>query len=106
MSHDPYELVKAEVESSLQSATSLHSSYLRIQKTLPPSSHAASEELSWTRDELRATLTSLEADVEELEMSVDAVSRDPTRFGVSFEEVRSRQAFVGRVKGGCRCMLL
>jgi len=98
MSHDPFQLVKAEVESSLQTATSLHSSYRRIQQTLPPSSHSSSEELSWTRDELKATLSALEADIEELEMSVEAVGRDPTRFGVTFDEVRQRQAFVGRVK--------
>lgn len=96
---DPYHIVREQVEASLQSATSLHSSYKRILATVPKTSQASSEELSWSREELEGTLVSLEADLEELEMSVDTVSQDPARFGLDVTEVRQRQAFVARVKG-------
>lgn len=100
MAHDPYLLVKGEVETSLQTASSLYSSYKRILATLPPSSHSTSEELSWSRDELRGTLSALESDVDELQQSVDIVERDP-RFGVDVYEVERRRAFIVRVRGGC-----
>lgn len=98
---DPYHIVREQVEASLQSASSLHSSYKRILATVPKSSQATSEELSWSKEELNGILVSLEGDLEELEMSVDTVSQDPTRFGIDQAEVRQRQAFVARVKGEC-----
>lgn len=96
---DPYHIVREQVEASLQAASSLHSSYKRILATVPKASQATSEELSWSKEELSGTLVSLEADLEELEMSVDTVSQDPARFGLNTSEVRQRQAFVARVKG-------
>lgn len=99
MSTDPYLLYKSEVEGALQTASGLHSSYRRILATLPPSKHSSSEELSWARDELRGTLSALESDTEELSMSVDVVAEAPERFGLSYEEVERRRAFVRRVEG-------
>jgi hypothetical protein len=96
---DPYHIVREQVEASLQNASSLHSSYKRILATVPKASQSTSDELSWSREELSGTLVSLEADLEELEMSVDTVSPDPSRFGLSQAEVKQRQAFVARVKG-------
>lgn len=102
-SHDPYSLVRSEVEGSLQSAASLFASFKRIAATLPGDRHDSSEELQWSRDELRANLSALEADVDELEMSVDVVARDP-RFGVGELELESRRAFVRRVRGVYACV--
>lgn len=102
MAADPYFEVKAEVESSLITATSLHSSYLRILRTLPSSSHTSSEELSWALQELRATLSSLSSDVEELDEAVAALENDgghlATRLGVGWEEVKKRRDWVEQVK--------
>lgn len=96
---DPFNIVRDQVEASLQNASSLHSSYRRILATVPKASQATSEELSWSKEELNGVLVSLESDLEELEMSVDTVSQDPARFGLDFSEVQQRQAFVKRVKG-------
>ena len=90
---DPYLLVKSEVESSLQAASTLHSTFKRV--IAAPSS---SEELVRSRDELRGALTALEADVDELQQSVDVVVRDP-RFGLGELEVDRRRAFVRRIQG-------
>jgi hypothetical protein len=91
------------VKTSLQTATTLHDSYLRILKTLPTSAHATSEELSWAREELKATLSALEADVDELDESVTVVENAGNRlFGIEDEEVRERRRFVSKVKDQIR----
>lgn len=99
---DPFHIVRDQVEASLQSASSLHSSYKRLLATVPKASQATSEELSWSKEELNGVLISLEGDLEELEMTVDTVSQDPSRFGLDHAEVRQRQAFVSCVKGEFR----
>ena len=98
-SNDPYLVVRSEVEASLQSALALHGSFRRIAKTLPPSSHASSEELNWSRDELKGTLSALESDLDELESSVDVVVRNPAGFGVTSDEIQRRRQFISRVRG-------
>ncbi|KAG0148136.1 hypothetical protein CROQUDRAFT_655271 [Cronartium quercuum f. sp. fusiforme G11] len=103
MSKDPYFEVKAEVESSLVSATALHSSYHRILLTLPPEAHATSDELAWARSELRATLSALMADISELDDAVNVLEKDiqasrKSKFGVSEEEVRRRRGWVKNVQ--------
>lgn len=103
---DPFHIVRDQVEASLQSASSLHSSYKRILATVPKASQATSEELAWSKEELNGVLISLESDLEELEMTVDTASQDPARFGLDHAEVRQRQAFVSRVKGEIRANIL
>lgn len=100
MAADPYFEVRAEVESSLLTASTLHASYLRILQTLPPSSHTSSEELSHALVELKSTLSSLFADVEELEESVRVLEQDGVagRFGVARDEVARRREWVEKVK--------
>lgn len=53
MSTDPYHAVKAEIESSLQAASTLRASYLRIRSTAPE----GSEELDWARNEVSLSIT-------------------------------------------------
>lgn len=91
---DPYLLVKSEVETSLQAASTLHSGFKR---SLASSAASSPEELAWSRDELRGTLTALEGDLDELRQSIDIVARDP-RFGVGEMEVEGRRAFVRRIR--------
>lgn len=93
----------SEVESSLISATTLHSSYHRILLTLPSESHASSDELTWAKSELDATLSALMADVAELDDAVGVLERDlqesgRSRFGVSENEVRKRRTWVKNVQ--------
>ncbi|CAA7267194.1 unnamed protein product [Cyclocybe aegerita] len=88
MSVDPYHAVQQEIQSSLQTATQLQSSFLRIQSMARP----GSEELMWARNELKATLASLEADLEDLEESVKIVeSTDARMFGLDDAEVQNRR---------------
>ncbi len=91
---------RSEVESQLQHLSTLNSSYARILRTVPPSSHASSEELSYALSELKATLTSIELDADELDESVQAVSEPgvAARLGITKSEVTDRKAFLDRVK--------
>ncbi|KAJ3561940.1 hypothetical protein NP233_g9882 [Leucocoprinus birnbaumii] len=58
-----------------------------------------SEELTYARNELRATLTTLEADLEDLEESVKIVeSTDARMFGLDDAEVTKRRRYVGHVR--------
>lgn len=68
MSTDPYHVVQQEVQSSLQAASQLRASYVRIRNM--QTGRDESEELTWARNELKATLAALEADFEDLEESV------------------------------------
>lgn len=90
----------SEVESSLQSLSTLHSSYHRILRTVPPLHQPSSEELSWALAELKATLSAIEGDVEELDESVQAVEERgvAARLGIAEGQVKERRAFVERVK--------
>lgn len=93
MSEDPYHAVQEEVQSSLQAASTLRASYLRIRST---AREPDSEELVWARNEVRvlftdqckgtkvfmsaciqlkATLAALGADLEDLEESVKYVQQ-------------------------------
>jgi hypothetical protein len=98
---DPFFEVKAEVTSSLTAASTLHSSYARILRTLPQL-HSTSEELSWALAELKATLSGLEVEVDELEEMVGLLTEDgggaAKRLGISTEEVRERETFVKKVR--------
>jgi len=48
MSTDPYHAVQREIQTSLQTAAQLHSSYIRIRST----AREDSEELTWARSEV------------------------------------------------------
>ncbi|KAF9528353.1 t-SNARE [Crepidotus variabilis] len=95
MSVDPYHAVQQEIQASLQAASQLHSSFLRIRSMARPES----EELMWARNELKATLATLEADLEDLEESVKIVeSTDARMFGLDETEVSKRRRYVGHVR--------
>ncbi|KAF9225935.1 hypothetical protein BS17DRAFT_572032 [Gyrodon lividus] len=95
MSTDPYHVVQQEIQSSLQTASTLRASYLRIRSM----AREGSEELLWARNELKATLAALEADLEDLEESVKVVeSTGPRLFNLDDTEVTERRKYVGRVR--------
>ncbi|KIK06458.1 hypothetical protein K443DRAFT_280772 [Laccaria amethystina LaAM-08-1] len=95
MSVDPYHAVQQEIQTSLQTAAQLRSSYLRIRNM----AQEDSEELMWARNELKATLAALEADLEDLEESVKIVeSTDARMFGLDDAEVQTRRQYVGHVR--------
>ncbi|KAF9046231.1 t-SNARE [Panaeolus papilionaceus] len=95
MSVDPYHAVQQEIQSSLQTAAQLQSSFLRIRSM----AQTDSEELMWARNELKATLAALEADLEDLEESVNIVeSTDARMFGLDDAEVANRRRYVSHVR--------
>ncbi|RDX47229.1 hypothetical protein K466DRAFT_114420 [Polyporus arcularius HHB13444] len=95
MSTDPYHAVQQEIQSSLQTAATLRASFLRIRST----AREDSEELVWARNELKATLAALEADLEDLEESVNVVESTGARlFGLEESEVMERRRYVGHVR--------
>lgn len=70
-----------------------------------PSNPSALRELE---NELRGTLSLLEADLEDLEESVHIVEASGDRWGLGDDEVRKRRGFVERVKrdvGGLRARI-
>ena len=68
MSTDPYHAVQEEMQGTLANASTLLASFRRI-RAMAPSDGSESEELSYARSELKATLSALEADLDELEES-------------------------------------
>ncbi|KAG1736099.1 t-SNARE [Suillus paluster] len=95
MSTDPYHTVQQEIQSSLQTASTLRSSFLRIRSL----AREGSEELVLARNELKATLAALETDLEALEDSVTMVEdTGPRYFGLDDAEVSERRKYVGRIR--------
>ncbi|KAF9787969.1 t-SNARE [Thelephora terrestris] len=95
MSQDPYHAVQREIQTSLQTSSTLRASYLRIRST----ARDESEELVWARNELKATLAAMEADLEDLEESVKIVEETgPRMFGLEESDVMERRRYVNFVK--------
>ncbi|KAK4047980.1 hypothetical protein OIV83_005014 [Microbotryomycetes sp. JL201] len=96
-SADPYYEVKSEVEATLQSLETLYSSYTRLQRS---STSQTSQEVQWALDEVKATLSAIEGDLEELDESVAAVEEPGVahRLGITNQQVKQRRQFVDRVK--------
>ncbi|KAI7487215.1 hypothetical protein KC351_g2742 [Hortaea werneckii] len=94
MADDPFHSAQSDLESLLQQARPLLTSYLRIRSS---ASSATSPELVEARQELESTLTDLTADLQDLVDSVKAVEGDPSRYGLSHAEVDRRRRLVGEV---------
>ncbi|KZT04491.1 uncharacterized protein LAESUDRAFT_727969 [Laetiporus sulphureus 93-53] len=95
MSTDPYNAVQQDIQASLQTAATLRASFLRIRSTAKEDS----EELVWARNELKATLAALGADLEDLEESVKIVESTGARmFGLEEAEVMERRKYVSHVR--------
>ncbi|KAF7325919.1 SNARE domain protein [Mycena kentingensis (nom. inval.)] len=94
--NDPYHAVQREISGSLQAATQLRASFLRIRNMVVREDN---EELIWARNELKATLAALDADLEDLEESVKIVeSTDARMFGLTDAEVQERRRYVVHVR--------
>jgi member of the syntaxin family of t-SNAREs len=78
------------------SARSLFASYLRIRSL---TTDASSPELASARTDLESSLSSLAEDLGDLVASVQAIESDPSRFGISADEVRRRKRLVQEVGG-------
>jgi len=101
MSIDPYHEVQSEIQSSLQAAEQLRASFLRIRST----ALEGNEELEWTRNELRTTLSALKTDLGGLEESVKIVEATGARmFGLDDGEVVQRRRYVNHVRNQIETM--
>src|SRR5947207_14445910 len=84
-----------DVLRKLGQARALLASYNRIRGTA--ADPKTSPELANTKTDLDAILEDL-ADLDDLDDSVTAIESDPSRYGLSAEEVRRRRGFVDLVK--------
>lgn len=85
-----------DVQTQISSARSLFASYLRIRSL---TTDASSPELASARTDLESSLSSLAEDLGDLVASVQAIESDPSRFGISADEVRRRKRLVQEVGG-------
>ncbi|EMC94252.1 hypothetical protein BAUCODRAFT_74422 [Baudoinia panamericana UAMH 10762] len=94
MSSDPFLEAQADILALLQQSRPLLASYLRIRSS---ASSANSPELVEARNDLESTLTDLSTNLQDLVESVKAVEGDPTRYGLTREEVARRRELVDDV---------
>lgn len=84
-----------DVLRKLGQARGLLASYTRIRDTA--TDPKSSPELANTKSDLEAILEDL-TDLDDLDDSVTVVESDPSRYGLSVEEVRRRRGFVEQVR--------
>ena len=97
---DPYAQYHEEISTAILSLATLHTRFTRLISTTPPSQHATSQPISYALAELRANITTLQLDLEELEESVGMLENDgeiARRLGLGEQVVRERRKFVDSV---------
>merc|ERR1711916_269743 len=98
-STDPFYAVKDEVQNSMKTAMALYETWQRL---LEAGSRADPEEVSWTDNELKSTLSSVEWDLQDLDETIMIVERNPGKFKLSGEEIRSRKGFVEETRASLK----
>jgi hypothetical protein len=91
----PFLILHRDVLRKLGQARGLLASYNRIRDTA--TDPKTSPELGNTKTDLEAILEDL-TDLDDLDDSVTVVESDPSRYGLSVEEVRRRRGFVEQVR--------
>jgi syntaxin 6 len=90
---DPFYVVRDEVVQALEGATQLHT---RWKELLHSVNTAQSDEFSWTHNELKKALTSIEYDLCDLADTVAAVEGNFDKFRIDPEEIARRKGFVAQ----------
>ena len=92
----PLTLARSEVEAGLRSLSSLAAALARHDRASPDP-----QQRDYTLAEIRATLTTIEPDLDELDEAVVSLEEPGVarRLGVADYEVRARRDFVQRAKG-------
>ena len=89
----------SEVQNSMKTAMALYETWQRL---LEAGSRADPEEVSWTDNELKSTLSSVEWDLQDLDETIMIVERNPGKFKLSGEEIRSRKGFVEETRASLK----
>ena len=95
MSTDPFLSVREDVEANIEQAKQLIESYQRIIKT----SSSDSAEVVQTLEDIDAMFEELDADIVDLRQSVNVISQDPEKYGVTIKEVEKRRGFLSNIEG-------
>ncbi|KAF8984846.1 hypothetical protein BGZ46_006788 [Entomortierella lignicola] len=92
---DPFILIKNDVLSYLNNASTLYASWKRILQTV---TSADNEELVKTKEELLQIINNVEQDLEDLDDAVKAVIENPQRFNLTTRESNARKQFVDQTR--------
>ncbi|KAF9110276.1 hypothetical protein BGX27_006573 [Mortierella sp. AM989] len=92
---DPFILIKNDILSSLNSASTLYASWKRILQTV---TSADNEELVKTKEELFQIISNVEQDLEDLDDAVKAVIENPQKFNLTTRESNARKQFVDQTR--------
>jgi len=91
MNNDPYYIVKNTISETLAGLRELHKTWrLHLADTSP----AADDEFSWTTEELRNAIKTVEWDLQELKKTIQIVQQNKTRFNIDEHELANRRRFV------------
>ena len=85
----------SEVQKTVNSIQELYS---RWQDLLSNPSTAGKDEFTWTANEIKNNIRSVEWDLEDLEETIGIVEANPSKFTLSANEISSRKAFIGNIR--------
>jgi len=93
-SQDPFYVVKAEVEQSMNGITTLYERW----KQLVLEEDSGSEELLWTQNEIKSGIKSIEWDLGDLEETISIVEANKNKYNLDQTEIQARKEFVVNTK--------
>ena len=81
-----------------KTVNSIQELYRRWQDLLNNPSTAGKDEFTWTTNEIKNNIRSVEWDLEDLEETIGIVEANPSKFTLSANEISSRKGFIGNVR--------
>lgn len=87
---DPFFVVKEEVQRALNNVNKLHLRW----RDLLDSKAVGKEEFTWTTNEIKNNIRSIEWDLEDLTETVSIVESNPTKFHLTLNDIEERKQFI------------
>ncbi|EDV28006.1 expressed hypothetical protein, partial [Trichoplax adhaerens] len=92
---DPFFVVKTEVQKNLNNTTVLHKKWRELSED---GRNTSKEDFTWTTNELKNNIRSMEWDLEDLEETITIVESNPSKFRIDDLEINERKSFISRTK--------